>query len=182
MTQLRTTETESDMKDCAKSIQVVLLMATCTVAWAQTCRDDIPSTAPDGRFTGDGDGTITDRATGMIWRQCSEGLSGTGCADGSAAYYSWPEALRVAADADYLGHTDWRLPNKNELESLIERRCSGPAINSGYFPNTPSHWYWSSSPSGRYQSQAWAVDFGSGGVADLWMNEGGHVRLVRGGQ
>ena len=83
----------------------------------------------------------------------------------------------------FAGHTDWRLPNKNELESIVERRCWSPAINAGVFPNTPSSRFWSSSPDAYYTYLAWSVDFGRGDVG--WGNKGvsaRQVRLVRAGQ
>ena len=121
-----------------------LVMAMPAVA-AQACRDDIRATAPDSRFSDNGNGTVTDLATGLIWKQCAEGLSGAGCTAGSSL---------------------WRLPNKNELASLIERRCYAPAINARFFPNTPSSWFWSSSPNAYDSDNAWFVDLSHGGVGD----------------
>ncbi len=156
-------------------------------ATAQTCRDDIRATAPDSRFTDNGNGTVTDRATGLIWKQCAEGLSGAGCATGSAAGFTWPQALQRAADADFAGSSLWRLPNKNELASLIERRCYDPAINARFFPNTPSSWFWSSSPSAGDSYGAWFVDFDYGYLDSFFLDiypkdYAKYVRLVRGGQ
>lgn len=150
-------------------------------AAAQTCRNDIKATAPDSRFTDNGNGTVTDRATGLIWKQCAEGLSGAGCATGTPVTFSWQQALQQAADAVFAGSTLWRLPNKNELASLIERRCYDPAINARFFPNTPVGSYRSSSPS-AYSGAAWYVDFDYGGVHDSFHKVvAGYVRLVRGG-
>jgi hypothetical protein len=142
-----------------------LVMAMPAVA-AQACRDDIRATAPDSRFSHNGNGTVTDLATGLIWKQCAEGLSGTGCTAGSVASLTWAQALQRAADADFAGSSLWRLPNKNELASLIERRCYAPAINARFFPNTPSSWFWSSSPNAYDSDNAWFVDLSHGGVGD----------------
>ena len=59
-----------------------------------------------------GDGTITDRATGLMWAQ-----------DDSGAAYNWPEALAWVEQqnaAHYLGYDDWRLPNAKELQSIVD--------------------------------------------------------------
>ncbi|WP_201245725.1 DUF1566 domain-containing protein [Halochromatium salexigens] len=139
----------------------------------RTCNEVVVATAPDSRFRDNGNGTVTDRETGLIWKQCAEGLSGTGCATGSAETFSWQAALLRAADSD-----QWRLPNKNELASLVERRCYDPAINEDFFPNTPSNWFWSSSPYASNSYSAWHVNFVHGGV-DYGSKYGGErVRLI----
>ncbi len=160
----------------------LLLGAACAGVCAQTCRDDIPATAPDSRFTDNGNGTVTDAGTGLMWKQCAEGQSGADCAGGAAVGIAWGQALRAAAAADFAGHADWRLPNKNELESLVERSCAGPAINARYFPNTPSTPFWSSSPSSYASYHAWYVHFANGKVHDGYKYEPNRVRLVRAGQ
>lgn len=160
------------------------LWAVCAAVSAQTCRNDIASTAPDSRFTDRGDGTVSDSATGLMWKQCAEGLSGVGCASGTVTTLNWEEALQRAADAVFAGYTDWRLPNKNELESLVERRCYSPAINARFFPNTPlsSGWVWSSSPYAPYPNDAWEVSFDDGKVYWDRNDFRSRVRLVRGGE
>lgn len=149
---------------------------------AQACRDDIPATAPDSRFQANGDGTVTDVTTGLIWKQCAEGLSGVGCTTGSAETFTWQRALQRAEAAVFAGSSLWRLPNKNELASLVERRCYNPAINAAYFPNTPSSWFWSSSPSAHNPNYAWSVHFSYGDVFNSNKSNQLYVRLVRGGQ
>ena len=143
----------------------------------QTCNEAVVATAPDSRFQDRGDGTVTDRKTGLTWKRCAEGLSGPDCADGSAETFSWQAALQQAADSD-----QWRLPNKNELASLVERRCYDPAINEDFFPNTPSSAFWSSSPDAYFSSSAWLVNFLHGYVDYFGKNRDRRVRLVRAGQ
>lgn len=159
-------------------------------AQAQTCRENIPASVPDSRFKTNGNGTVTDRATGLIWKQCTEGLSGTGCQIGNLETFTWQAALKQAADAVFAGSSLWRLPNKKELASLVELRCYQPAINSRFFPNTPSSFFWSSSPGGEYSDLpgtdiydfAWGVDFDDGDVWDGYKGNANYVRLVLDGQ
>lgn len=162
---------------------VLLLVISMAPAVAQTCRDDIPASAPDSRFTAYGDGTVTDRATGLIWKQCAEGLSGADCLTGGATTFTWQQALQHAEAAVFAGSSLWRLPNKKELASLVEQRCVDPAINARFFPNTPASWFWSSSPHAYPSYGAWYVYFGGGGgvYSDL-KSYAEYVRLVRGGQ
>ncbi|MBI5302765.1 MAG: DUF1566 domain-containing protein [Chloroflexi bacterium] len=63
-------------------------------------------------FVNNGDGTITDQATGLMWAQAD---SGTGL--------NWSNALawvQTQNAANYLGHNDWRLPNPKELHSIVD--------------------------------------------------------------
>ncbi|MFH7320140.1 DUF1566 domain-containing protein [Desulfurivibrio sp. D14AmB] len=147
----------------------------------------VTATTPTADFSDNGDGTVTHTPTGLIWMRCSLGQSwdGSTC-NGTATTYTWQQALDAAQTlndgAGYAGHNDWRLPNKNELESIVERRCWSPTINAAIFPNTPSAWFWSSSPYAYGANDAWGVNFGSGGVGNYGKNVSYRVRLVRAGQ
>jgi hypothetical protein len=131
---------------------------------AQTCDPSVPATAPASRFNDNGDGTVTDRKTGLMWKQCMEGKTGHGCGDGSAEVLNWQEALQRAESSDFAGYQDWRLPNIKELNSIVERKCYNPAINLTIFPNTPSSAknekiaFWTGTPS-TSNSKTWVVDF-----------------------
>ena len=114
-------------------------------------------------FTDNGDSTITDNATGLMWKQCSEGQSGASCGTGSATSLTWANAL-LACEADTTAsNTDWRLPNVNELSSIIDFGGSVPAINATYFPATGSNNYWSSTTYNQSGSFAYEVFFDDGG-------------------
>lgn len=144
----------------------------------QPCRDDvIKASAPDSRYRDNGDQTVTDLATGLIWKRCPEGLSGTNCATGTPSAFTWQQALQYAAS-----NAPWRLPNKKELASLVEQSCNTPAINRRFFPNTPWSWFWSSSPSAGNSGDAWGVYFDNGYVQGISKDFQRYVRLVRGGQ
>jgi len=108
------------------------------------CKSTVTQTAPDSRYTDNNDGTVTDLITGLMWKQCSEGQStaSTSCDTGLAATYTWQLALQQAetinSGGGFASYTDWRLPNRNELLSLVEFKCHSPAINTTFFPNTSS--------------------------------------------
>jgi hypothetical protein len=73
-------------------------------------------------FVDNGNGTITDLATGLMWMQND---SGTGMC--------WEEALAWVQQKNaenYLGHDDWRLPNAKELQSIVDYTCSPATTNS----------------------------------------------------
>lgn len=118
-------------------------------------------------FTDNGDGTVSDTVTGLMWDQCSWGLSGVNCATGAASKHTWAQALGVAVTANaanHKGHNDWRLPNKNELESLVDLTRSSPSIDTAAFPNTESNLYWSSTNYAPDPALAWYVYCNVGGT------------------
>jgi len=107
---------------------------------------------PDPRFIDNGDGTVTDKLTGLEWakdanlmktRDPSFDADGT-AGDGSI---TWQHAIDYVAKLNnekYLGYSDWRLPNINELESLANAALYGPALPQGHpFTNVKSLGYWS---------------------------------------
>ncbi|VAW64981.1 hypothetical protein MNBD_GAMMA11-135 [hydrothermal vent metagenome] len=148
-------------------------------------------TKPDNLYTNNGDGTVSDNNTGLMWQACPLGLSGTGCATGTLQIETWQSTLATARTDTTGGYTDWRLPNKNELMSLIDFACFSPAINNGVFPATTlipppaGDFYWTSTPvlgSTSVNTLIWAIDFDNGSTTGASKDNAnsGHVRLVRG--
>ncbi|MFB9155285.1 DUF1566 domain-containing protein [Vibrio gallaecicus] len=147
-----------------------------------TCNDAIDKSTPDSRFTVNGDGTATDKQTGLTWMRCSIGQTWkAGSCIGSVSGHTWQQALTLAKAHAFAGENDWRLPNIKELNSIVEVSCINPAINSVIFPNTASD-YWSSSPYAHDYDGAWNVNFYFGYDYYDNKNDDFHVRLVRGGQ
>ena len=168
-------------------VVVLLLMLGAGPALAETCYpESIPASTPDSQLQDNGDGTITDTKTGLIWKQCLEGQSGNTCASGSAEQLTWPQALQraqtVNSGGGFAGASDWRVPTIKELRSLVEEQCQGPAINLTRFPNPGSSFVWSSSAAAGEAGYAWGVDFGYGGTGWGNKNSGYQLRLVRSGQ
>ena len=137
-------------------------------------------------------GTLLDTSTGLMWKRCSEGqtwdIVNEVCV-GVAKPFTWQAALNHVQDVNLgingtenLNHSDWRLPNRNELASLVEHQCDTPAINATMFPSTVAGPYWSSSPNAGDAQQAWSVNFSDGRVNGVAKTGSSYVRLVRGGQ
>ena len=81
------------------------------------------------------------------------------------------------------GASDWRMPDRNELLSIVDNSRFNPAIDTGYFPNTPASLVWSSSPYAYRSNGVWYVFFYYGVDAFIYKTYSGvRVRLVRGGQ
>ena len=150
---------------------------------AQRCKNNVLKTTPDGSFTIHDNGTVTHNSTGLMWMRCLLGQTwdGINC-NGSATFYDWSSALQAAYDYFFAEYNDWRLPNKNELASIVEMACVSPSINSMVFPNDPSQFVWSSSPYFNGQNSSWYVEFGHGNVEGQHHNFSAKARLVRGGK
>lgn len=161
-----------------------MLFFFCTLVFAaavhsQECVNSIEESTPVERFIIDGDEVI-DTRTQLIWKRCSLGQSGDNCENGTANTYTWQQALQAAYTDPASGDPEWRLPNLKELLSIREQRCIDPAANAVLFPNTPSEWYWTASPSARNGTDAWAVHFNFGESRYRPKNTTSlHIRLVR---
>ncbi|MBA5248111.1 MAG: DUF1566 domain-containing protein [Gammaproteobacteria bacterium] len=132
-------------------ITAIVLMISLTIN-AQTCNSNVKDDWQNNRYIDNGDGTILDKFTKLIWKQCAEGLSGDDCATGGAIAANWQQALQQANSSIFAGKLDWRLPNLKELLSLVRLNCSSPAINEALFPNTGGDYLLFSSPSGYFWS------------------------------
>jgi hypothetical protein len=162
---------------------LLALAALSTVAVAQTCPSGVPRVAPDSRYSIDSTNeVVTDRATGLMWKRCSEGQSGAACATVGSTFYTWTTALTQANTSTHAGFDDWRLPNAEELYSLVETGCSNPSINTTAFPATVLTSYWSSTTYAPDVSIAWVVFFTVGNLNATLKSNNRRVRLVRGGQ
>ncbi len=111
---------------------------------------------PNPRFTDNGNGTITDNLTGLMWQRVP--LS-TGRA--------WNEAIDYCNALELAGYTDWRLPNRKELMSLINYDQANPStwLNSQGFSNVQSGWYWSAGTFAGNTLHAWGVDMSYGFIS-----------------
>lgn len=81
-------------------------------------------------FYDNGDGTITDSATGLMWTQDD---FGDGSTTGPRSGMIWEDALALAQQKNsenYLGHNDWRLPNAKEMQSILDYSRSPDSTNS----------------------------------------------------
>jgi len=170
----------------ALALGSALLLACAASAHAVTCVNGLAATNPDNSYTVHGDGTVTDTATGLMWKQCLEGQSGPACATGTPTGYNWGDALALAEASTFAGYGDWRLPNQKELRTLVEECRASPAINDAVFPNTPANSYaWSGSPryaGGGVHSLVVNFDTGNSSFAQRNLAAVVHVRLVRAGQ
>jgi hypothetical protein len=136
---------------------------------------------PASRFTDNGDGTVTDHLTGLIWMQD---------ANRADKPMVWADALaycnNLKADGETLtdgsAEGDWRLPNVNELLSLIDFSHVFVALPTGHpFTGVLSTDYWSSTTRINLTTAAWNVHMGNCNVTADDKTDEHHIWPVRGG-
>lgn len=141
-------------------------------------------------FTINGNGTVTDPRNGLVWQQCSIGMTWNGnTCTGSAKEMNWISAIREAKGNRFLGNSNWRLPSKEELESITGRYhfgCKDNDPNLGQLAYSPVlkrsggyQIFWSFTKREMYINTFWAVYFNDGNVSSSGVNEKNSVRLVR---
>lgn len=135
-----------------------------------TCRgqDGFYSTGCPGenRFVDNGDGTVTDHCTGLMWQKDTADVNGDGIWT-DQDYLTWCAALAYCEDLTFAGHDDWRLPNVRELQSIADYGRQGLSIDPAFVAF--STFYWSSTPSPNYLGFALVVGFFDGSVSTLNM-------------
>ena len=115
---------------------------------------------------------VRDNTSGLIWTADKVGSDRV----------THSAAVAACKKFDLAGCKEWRLPTIQELLTIVDYERSDPAIDTRFFKNAKSAWYWSSSPCAAYSDHAWLVGF-DGGVSD-WLNRNnnGFVRAVRASQ
>jgi alpha-tubulin suppressor-like RCC1 family protein len=118
-----------------------------------------PAISVSDRFTDNGDGTILDEESGLVWLK-----------DGNIRKLPMPwlgakqyiQEMNSGKKPNF-GYTDWRLPSINELQSLIDRSRFYPALAVGHpFTDVQNHFYWSSSTGRDVIDYVWIMDIASG--------------------
>lgn len=133
-------------------------------------------------FTNNGDGTVTDTKTGLVWQACAVGQTfnkSTGSCDGAAEKYNYDEALKITSD--FAGKADWRVPTLAELNSIVDLKRNNPVVNKSLFPNPPADNFWSSLLFVGNNYDAWVVNFQNGSSSSQGKSYNqNYIRLVRG--
>jgi len=145
-----------------------------------------PLSTPTERFTDNGDGTVTDTQSGLVWMRCALGQtwSGSRCS-GEPNAVNWKAAQDAAAALNaaggYAHHADWRMPHIPELAMIVERQCANPRVNLALFPNTPAAYFWTATArrGPGQEGQAYRLSFGPEGASADRKDALHFARLVR---
>ena len=130
----------------------------------------------------DGYRMLLDNHTGLMWEVKSPHSDDVNfCND----EYSWQDAQEAYISKlnaqHYGGCNDWRLPNKDELRSIVDYSRSNPAVDEWYFPNCQVAFYWCSITYEMQRYFGWGIFFGLGSGIAYGKSNLHHVRAVRGG-
>ena len=119
--------------------------------------------AGGGQCEDNGDGTVTDNGSGLMWQKATAGEM------------NWYDAMSYASGLSLGGHSGWRLPNKDELVGLYNSPCKS-------MMDVRRDYYWSSTARFIYTSHAWLVNLNCGHEVGLNKSISYYVRAVRAGQ
>jgi len=104
----------------------------------------------ENEFANNGDGTVTDKASGLMWQQQDDGVG-----------RNWQDSLAYCEGLELAGQTDWRLPNIKELQSIVDYTRHDPAIDPVAFTLSDSEgWFWSGTTHGDNITTAAYICFG----------------------
>ncbi len=134
--------------------------------------------SPTPRFSDHSNGTVTDHRTGLMWSKNANMPGGT---------RNWSDAIDYCATLNAgegtYGYTDWRLPNRLEMESLLDFGRFSPALPAGHpFSNVQTEYYWTSTTRADGTQYAWMVIVSYGHVNGGLKSDPYRVWPVRGGQ
>lgn len=145
-----------------------------TTSYTNTPGEDSDYNINPPYFLNNGNGTITDTVTGLMWQQVDGGEM------------TFDKAVLYANDLVLGGYSDWRIPTILELNSLLNHDKNNPALNTTFFTATSAQYWWSGQKQVNDANKAWCANAG-GGIGNHPINEtvsaGGtkkfHVRAVR---
>ena len=101
------------------------------------------------KFKNNGDGTVTDLSTGLIWQQ-------------SDVKKDWEAAKAYCEELDHANKQDWRLPSHEELQTILDLTKSNVMTDPSAFPDTKPSLYWSVTEYESWDVMAYVVDFSNG--------------------
>jgi hypothetical protein len=144
----------------------------------------VRGTTPESELVDLGNGIIKDKTTGLMWQKVTaKGDSNNG--------FMWEEALKYCSTLEIDGFRDWRLPNRNELMTLIRFDKSNPAINTDMFPGiNSSSGFWTSTVAVTNSTSSidnlfnpiWYINFYENKISSINSLLGRYyVKAVRGG-
>ncbi|MBW2311932.1 MAG: DUF1566 domain-containing protein [Deltaproteobacteria bacterium] len=142
-----------------------------TQSYTTTFGEDSDYTINPPSYTDNGDGTVTDNVTTLMWQQENDDTGRT-----------WDEACTYCDNLTLAGYSDWRLPSAMELMSIVDYGNYDPSIDETYFPGTNASDYWSATTYASNSSYAWLVYFSYGSVFSYFKSGDYYVRCVRAGQ
>lgn len=168
--------------------------AKCDVAF-RTTRDKADAAAAKKgaacRLVDNGDGTVSDLDTLLMWEKKTAGNVGTTVTWPAAASDAVSAATGTSANGEQItgglgGHRDWRLPNITELETIVDfnpAACGkgGTCIAAVFGPTHVGN-YWTITNDQNDAAKAWVIGFDDGALDVIAKSGAAATRVVRGGK
>lgn len=144
------------------------------ISYTNTFGEDNDYQINQPNYTDNGNGTITDNVTGLIWQKTDGGEM------------TFDNAITYCSSLNLGGYSDWRLPSPIEAFSILNLQRNNPALNTTYFPSSGAEYWWTNTLQVGDNSKVWCTNSG-GGIGNKPKSEtisaGGtkhyHVRAVR---
>ena len=133
-------------------------------------------------YSDNGNGTIDDAMLNLMWQNDYSDNKGYATND-AVPDINHTNATSYCTAIDLAGHTDWRLPSRRELQSLVDysKPYPGPVIADAFVSTTLNDdWYWTGTDYSADTTAAWFVFFYDGGVFTRTKSHTYYVRCVRG--
>ena len=184
-----------DTSDCAPA---TLPASGQTTVYVTGDDGDIQAGSPLS-YVDNGDGTITDLNTQLMWEKKSDdgGLhdkdNGYSWTPGVGSIWEWLGQVNAEGGSGFAGHSDWRIPNAKELQTIIDYERVSPSVDPVFDSSclaactvlscscTAGDLYWSSTTEADDPAAAWDVKFDAGSVETDGKGNARAARAVRGG-
>lgn len=169
---------------------MLAVLALADLPLGKTGQTAIYATGDDGNYTSgrtraysdNGNGTIDDAMLNLMWQNDYSDNKGFAAND-EVPHINHADATSYCTAIDLAGHSDWRLPTRRELQSLVDysKPNPGPVIVDAFVATTQTNdWYWTGTDYATGTTGAWVVGFSDGNVGANLKSATGYVRCVRG--
>jgi hypothetical protein len=148
-----------------KIVPFFLALSCSTLAYAVVdrapkCAEYFSINQTFGHYQRMDSGLIEDSLTGLTWYRCGAGQTWEDAqCKGNALLLTFDEAQDWADNIELAGFDDWRVPEIEEMRSLVESDCKSPSINTLVFSGIEPEVYWSSESNFWMRSMAWSLFF-----------------------
>ncbi|EMY77156.1 PF07603 family protein [Leptospira weilii serovar Ranarum str. ICFT] len=129
---------------------------------------------PAFSFQDNGNGTVTDRNTNLLWSKCALGKSNVNCTAGVLSFGNQQSAFNgcnglnsAVPPFPFAGRNDWRLPNVNELLSIVDHSGAGNPAVPAVFSNFASGTFWTSTTDETNLNQGLVINFNGGSISSI---------------
>jgi len=121
-----------------------------TLSYTDIPGEDSDYTFNPPSYTDNGDGTIKDNVTGLIWQK------------GESGEMTWESAFKYCDGLEISGYDDWRLPVSHELHNIIDAGVTHPPLNEVFESPPDTKYWWSGTEMYGRSTNAWAINYGGG--------------------